>query len=141
MKRIIITLSVLCIILLTSCSSLWAPQYAESDDILVSVYDYTSKNADELSDGEKIAYALFGLYEFDNTSLEEKITRVEMLDWSLNEQMQGDLYTGYFVTYKVNIKDKTWYALVDLTEFDSGRYEWKVIDIDRSLSEIKSWLY
>lgn len=141
MKRIIFALSVLSTIMLSSCSGLLAPQYAENDDILVSVYDYTSKNADGLSDGEKFAYALFGLYEYDNTTREEKITRVEILDWCLNEQMQGNSYTGYFVTYKVSIGDNILYALVDLAEFDSGRYEWKVIDIARSLSEIQSWLY
>lgn len=139
-KNLIIFCVVLVTHLFSSCSGLFAPQFAENDDILVSVYDYTSQNASGLSDGEKMAYAILGLYEYDNTSRDEKITRVEMLDWGLNEQMQGNSYTGYFVTYRVNLSD-TWYALVDLTEFDSGRYEWKVIDVDTSLSEIQSMLY
>ena len=64
-----------------------------------------------------------------------------MLEWCLNESMQGNSYTGYYVTYEVKLGDERWYTLIDLTEFDSGRYEWKIIDADQSLSEIQSLLY
>lgn len=134
MKRIIIALSVLCTFLLSSCSALLAPTHAEDDSVLINVYDKTVG----LDDGVRIAHAIFGIQE---ASRSEKLKSVEMLDWCLNEQMMGDSYTGYFVTYKVKVGDETWYTLVDLTEFDSGSYEGKFIDTDRSLSTIQSMLY
>ncbi len=134
MKRIIIALSVLCTFLLSSCSALLAPTHAEDESVLINVYDKTVG----LDDGVRIAHAIFGIQE---ASRSEKLKSVEMLDWCLNEQMMGDSYTGYFVTYKVKVGDETWYTLIDLTEFDSGSYEGKFIDTDRSLSTIQSMLY
>jgi len=134
MKRIIIALCVLCTFLLSSCSALLAPTHAEDDSVLINVYDKTVG----LDDGVRIAHAIFGIKE---VSRSEKLKSVEMLDWCLNEQMLGDSYTGYFVTYKVKVGDETWYTLIDLTEFDSGSYEGKFIDTDRSLSTIQSMLY
>lgn len=134
MKRIIIALCVLCTFLLSSCSALLAPTHAEDDSVLINVYDKTVG----LDDGVRIAHAIFGIQE---ASRSEKLKSVEMLDWCLNEQMMGDSYTGYFVTYKVKVGDETWYTLVDLIEFDSGSYEGKFIDTDRSLSTIQSMLY
>lgn len=134
MKRIIIALSVLCTFMLPSCTALLTPTHAEDDSVLINVYDKTVG----LDDGVRIAHAIFGIQE---ASRSEKINSVEMLDWCLNEQMLGDSYTGYFVTYKVKVGDETWYTLIDLTEFDSGSYEGKFIDTDRSLSTIQSMLY
>ncbi len=134
MKRIIIALSVLCTFLLSSCTALLTPTHAEDESVLINVYDKTVG----LDDGVRIAHAIFGIQE---ASRSEKINSVEMLDWCLNEQMLGDSYTGYFVTYKVKVGDETWYTLIDLTEFDSGSYEGKFIDTDRSLSTIQSMLY
>lgn len=134
MKRIIIALSVLCTFLLSSCTALLTPTHAEDESVLISVYDKTAG----LDDGVRIAHAIFGIQE---VSRSEKLNSVEMLDWCLNEQMLGDSYTGYFVTYKVKVGDETWYTLIDLTEFDSGSYEGKFIDTDRSLSTIQSMLY
>ena len=134
MKRIIIALSVLCTFLLYSCTALLTPTHAEDESVLISVYDKTAG----LDDGVRIAHAIFGIQE---ASRSEKLNSVEMLDWCLNEQMLGDSYTGYFVTYKVKVGDETWYTLIDLTEFDSGSYEGKFIDTDRSLSTIQSMLY
>lgn len=134
MKRIIIALSVLCTFLLSSCTALLTPTHAEDESVLINVYDKTVG----LDDGVRIAHAIFGIQE---ASRSEKLKSVEMLDWCLNEQMMGDSYTGYFVTYKVKVGDETWYTLVDLIEFDSGSYEGKFIDTDRSLSTIQSMLY
>ena len=134
MKRIIIALSVLCTLMLPSCSAFLTPTHAEDDSVLINVYDKTAG----LNDGVRIAHAIFGIQE---ASRSEKLNSVEMLDWCLNEQMLGDSYTGYFVTYKVKVGDETWYTLIDLTEFDSGSYEGKFIDTDRSLSTIQSMLY
>lgn len=134
MKRLIIAFSVLCTFLLSSCTALLTPTHAEDESVLISVYDKTVG----LDDGVRIAHAIFGIQE---ASRSEKLNSVEMLDWCLNEQMMGNSYTGYFVTYKVKVGDETWYTLVDLTEFDSGSYEGKFIDTDRSLSTIQSMLY
>ena len=134
MKRIIIALSVLCTFLLSSCTALLTPTHAEDESVLINVYDKTVG----LDDGVRIAHAIFGIQE---ASRSEKLNSVEMLDWCLNEQMLGNSYTGYFVTYKVKVGDETWYTLIDLTEFDSGSYEGKFIDTDRSLSTIQSMLY
>lgn len=134
MKRLIIAFSVLCTFLLSSCTALLTPTHAEDESVLISVYDKTVG----LDDGVRIAHAIFGIQE---ASRSEKLNSVEMLDWCLNEQMLGDSYTGYFVTYKVKVGDETWYTLIDLTEFDSGSYEGKFIDTDRSLSTIQSMLY
>ena len=82
-----------------------------------------------------------GLGNYEKVPKSQKIKSVEMLDWSLNEQMLGNSYTGYFVTYKVTYGEKTKYTLIDLTEFDAGGYQWKVIDCDSSLSSIQSMLY
>ena len=134
MKRLIIALSVLCTFLLSSCTALLTPTHAEDESVLISVYDKTAG----LDDGVRIAHAIFGIQE---ASRSEKLNSVEMLDWCLNEQMMGNSYTGYFVTYKVKVGDETWYTLIDLTEFDSGSYEGKFIDTNRSLSTIQSMLY
>ena len=134
MKRIIIALSVLCTFLPSSCTALLTSTHAEDESVLLSVYDKTAG----LDDGVRIAHAIFGIQE---ASRSEKLNSVEMLDWCLNEQMLGDSYTGYFVTYKDKFDGETWYNLVDLTEFDSGSYEGKFIDTDRSLSTIQSMLY
>lgn len=134
MKRIIIALSVLCTFLLPSCTALLTPTHAEDESVLISVYDKTVG----LDDGVRIAHAIFGIQE---ASRSEKLNSVEMLDWCLNEQMLGNSYTGYFVTYKVTYGDHTRYTLIDLTEFDAGGYQWKVIDCDPSLSTIQSMLY
>ena len=134
MKRIIIALSVLCTFLLPSCTALLTPTHAEDESVLISVYDKTVG----LDDGVRIAHAIFGIQE---ASRSEKLNSVEMLDWCLNEQMLGNSYTRYFVTYKVTYGDHTRYTLIDLTEFDAGGYQWKVIDCDPSLSTIRSMLY
>ena len=134
MKRLIIALSVLCTFLLSSCTALLTPTHAEDESVLISVYDKTAG----LDDGVRIAHAIFGIQE---ASRSEKLNSVEMLDWCLNEQMLGNSYTGYFVTYKVTYGDHTRYTLIDLTEFDAGGYQWKVIDCDPSLSTIQSMLY
>ena len=141
MKRIIIVLSVLGTFLLPSCSDLLAPTHAEDESVLINVYDETLRlqlGLKNWSIGERFIAAICGIQE---ASRSEKINSVEMLDWCFNEQMQGDSYTGYFITYKVTMGEKTCYTLLDLTEFDSGGCEWKVIDSDRSLSTIQSELY
>lgn len=133
MKKVIITTVILLAIALSSCTALLAPSFAENDDVLIAVYDktYRIKSRD---------WWIFG-DDLSKVPQTKKINSVKMLEWCLNESMLGDSYTGYFVTYEVWFDDSQWYTLIDLTEFDSDRYEWKVIDADQSLSTIQSMLY
>ena len=135
MKKLLIAYAFFCLLVCHSCTVFLAPSYAEEDDILIDVYNQT----DEICFGKY--YLTFHLFGIGNVSQSEKIDRVEMLEWCLNEAVQGNSYTGYYITYSVKLGDDNWYALVDLTEFDSGRYEWRVLDADRSLSAIQSLLY
>lgn len=144
-KYIQVILGMLCMVCLSSCGALLAPKYAENDEVLCHVYDVVrEESTSELEDGLQLLAILAG-GKLATPTTEEKIQNTKMLEWSVNEQMLGDSYTGYFVTYQVVINkgenSYTYYALVDLTEFDSGRYEWEVIDVDQSLSAIQSWLY
>ncbi len=147
MKRLTLAFCVLATFSLSSCTAFLAPTCAENDDILVDVYDktfhITMEHGLENYSGQLYNTLRFlrGDGGFGNISQSEKISNTEMIEWSLNESMQGDSYTGYYITYEVKIKESHWYALVDLTEFDSGRYEWKVIEASKSLSEIQSMLY
>lgn len=138
-------LGMLCMVCLSSCGALLAPKYAENDEVLCHVYDVVcEESTSELEDGLQLLAILAG-GKLATPTTEEKIQNTKMLEWSVNEQMLGDSYTGYFVTYRVVINkgenSYTYYALVDLTEFDSGEYEWEVVDVDESLSAIQSWLY
>lgn len=144
-KYIQVILGMLCMAYLSSCGTLLAPKYAEDEDVLCHVYDVVrEESTSELEDGLQLLAILAG-GKLATPTTEEKIQNTKMLEWSVNEQMLGDSYTGYFVTYRVVINkgenSYTYYALVDLTEFDSGEYEWEIVDVDESLSAIQSWLY
>lgn len=141
MKQIIIALSVLCAFLLPSCSAFLSPNHAEDDDLLAAVYDETLSMQWGTTNWDRVLAVCNNLGDYQKVPKSQKIKSVEMLDWTLNEQMLGNSYTGYFVTYKVSYGDNTRYTLIDLTEFDAGGYQWKVIDCDPSLSSIQSMLY
>lgn len=137
MKKVIITTVILLAIALSSCTTLLAPSFAENNDVLIDVYDKTyCIRLEDIGLGN-----LLILGTSTNEPESKKINSVKMLEWCLNESMLGDSYTGYFVTYEVLLDEGRWYTLIDLTEFDSDRYEWKVIDADQSLSTIQSMLY
>lgn len=57
---------------------------------------------------------------------------VEMIDWQWSGT-QGETFTGYYVVYSVN---STEYIIIDLVEFDNGKYEMKFINRARSLSSL-----
>lgn len=64
---------------------------------------------------------------------------VKVLDWSINENLIGDAYIGYIVTYEIGTG---YYALVNLIEFDdSSRYEQELIYRGRSLSDLNDHIY
>lgn len=143
MKKVIITTVILLAIALSSCTALLAPSFAENDDVLIDVYEetYRIKSGFDSQLGLLFFEELFTKNGLSKVPQTKKINSVKMLEWCLNESMLGDSYTGYFVTYEVWFDDSQWYTLIDLTEFDSDRYEWKVIDADPSLSTIQSMLY
>jgi len=78
-----------------------------------------------------------------------KFMIIEPIDYVFNQQMQGNSYVGYFVTYSLDMSypaneyysQLPYYYLVQLTEFDNGRWEAEIIDKSKSLSEIQSNLY
>lgn len=147
MKRLALAFCVLATFALSACTTFLEPTCAERGDILVDVYNKTFDimMEDGLEDYSGQLYNtlrfLRGDGGFSKISQSEKISNTEMLEWCLNESMQGNSYTGYYITYEVRFEKSQWYALVDLTEFDSGRYEWKVIYASESLSEIQGMLY
>ncbi len=135
-----ITLTIL--LCLPSCTALLAPEHAEDDDILCYVYDkvhYAEIVSDPLYVFNTFAGAKYSTADTD----EEKVERTEMLEWHLNESMLGNSYTGYYIVYTARMceTEKTFYALLDLTEFVSGKCEYKLLSTNSSLSEINSLLY
>lgn len=44
------------------------------------------------------------------------------------------------MTYRVTVEDGTYYALIDLLEFEDGRYEARLIAIESTLSAIKAYI-
>ena len=127
MKKVIITTVILLAIALSSCTTLLAPSFAENNDVLIDVYDKTyCIRLEDISLG-----SLLILGTSTNEPESKKINSVKMLEWCLNESMLGDSYTGYFVTYEVLLDEGRWYTLIDRTEFDSDRYEWKVSEGDQ----------
>lgn len=141
MKKVIITTVILLAIALSSCTALLAPSFAENNNVLIDVYEETYRIKKGYDTKRTILGFCDDFYGLSKVPQTKKINSVKMLEWCLNESMLGDSYTGYYVTYEVLIDDSRWYTLIDLTEFDSDRYEWKVIDADPSLSTIQSMLY
>lgn len=70
----------------------------------------------------------------------EKLENIHVINWEYNRSTQGDSYEGYFITYSVDIDDDVLYSLVDLVEFENGRYEWTILEKSRSLSAIQNLL-
>lgn len=75
-----------------------------------------------------------------NLSDKEKLENIHVINWEYNRSTQGDSYEGYFITYSVDIDDDVLYSLVDLVEFENGRYEWTILEKSRSLSAIQNLL-
>lgn len=135
----------LCMVGLTSCNALLAPEHAKDNNVRCRIYDEVSKQSKSDFEEGLDLFCLVAGGSLPELTVAEKIQNTKMLEWSLNEQMLGDTYTGYFITYEVQVQKRngsvTYYALVDFTEFDSGKWQFKVLDVDESLSEIQSWLY
>ncbi len=135
-------IAIVVLVCLPSCSALLAPEHAEDDDILCWVYDQVHN--EEIVSDPWYVFSYFAGAEYPKASTdEEKVARTKMLEWHLNEDMLGDNYTGYYIVYTARMceTEKTFYALLDLTEFDTGRREWKLLSTSSSLSEINSLLY
>ena len=60
---------------------------------------------------------------------------VKIINWDWSENNQGDTFTGYMVTYEVGNGN---YALVNLIEFDDGKWSAQMEYKGRSLQELNS---
>lgn len=60
---------------------------------------------------------------------------VKIINWDWSENNQGDTFTGYLVTYEVGNGN---YALVNLIEFDDGKWSAQMEYKGRSLQELNS---
>ncbi len=74
-----------------------------------------------------------GLYSTDD---------VKVLDWVFNEDMLGDNFTSYIVTYQVGeIETDVEFVLANVIEFEnSNMFEVKILYHGASLSEITEYL-
>ena len=64
---------------------------------------------------------------------------VTVLNWSLDQNMLGDKYTGYIVTYEIG---SGYYALASVVEFDeTSKYEVRVVYHGKSLAKINDYIY
>ena len=123
---------------LTSCSSLLSPQFAESQEVLEYVFDHTYVEMLE----DWFGTALF--HGDPNPAYNEnsKSANVTMLDWRINVDIDGDDFIGYYIIYEVQYQYNTYYTLVDLVEwFDGSHYQKKIIAVERTISDIYSYLY
>lgn len=122
--------------LFCACSSFHEPQCMKERAILLDVYNKTWHNRSDEEIGLSFLFGQFG----PELSDEEILENIHVINWEHNQNTQGDSYEGYFVTYSVNIDDDVLYSLVDLVEFENGRYEWTVLETSRSLSAIQNLL-
>lgn len=142
----ILAISFLC----TSCNNLLEPQYATSNDVLSWVYaaaeeEYMSTMLH--SDDPFEQRMIEGMQELMQSigyeckvPEEDRIAKTSMMEWILNSDVQGDTYTGYFITYQVELKEEIVYALIDLVEFDNtGKYEIKLVGVERTISDINDY--
>lgn len=72
-----------------------------------------------------------------NLSKEERASKVENVDWDIS-QNGGEHYHCFYIYYRVKCKKHTLYALVELTEFDSGEVEYDILAVESTLSAIKN---
>ena len=86
------------------------------------------------------ACQLCALIAFANESTETRTANTQLVEWCANSDEISSNYTGFLVTYRVTVEDGTYYALIDLLEFEDGRYEARLIAIENTLSAIKSYI-
>lgn len=68
--------------------------------------------------------------------IQEKINQtVKVIDWELNGNGQGDTFTSYLVTYEI-IAESSNYALVNLIEFDDGKWNAWIEGYDENLANL-----
>lgn len=64
--------------------------------------------------------------------------KVKIINWDLSANGQGDSYTSYLVTYEVSNENQSQYILVNLIEFDDGRWSAQIEYNNASLQELNS---
>lgn len=129
-------------LLIQSCALL-PPKNADSDEIKCSVYaavdEYLEENRSKSWMEEYFEdnlSMLLGKYKCKVPD-EVRIDSTEVIDWDHSDN-KGNEYRTYFVYYRILIRHSSYYALVALTEFKDGSYEWSIEDVEPTLSEVKS---
>lgn len=126
--------------LFTSCSSLLEPKLAEHSQILNDVYRLADKDVNQESNEWKWAIAVLsgGSVEQDKSNHSKD---VKMVEWHIANDQIGDDYIGYYIVYKVQLKNKSVYTLVNLLEWDDEEnYEITHIATENSMSAITYYL-
>lgn len=135
-KTILSTMLIVVCTLFCACSLFHEPRCMNERAILLDVYNKTWYNRSD----DEIGFSFLCGQFCPELSDEEILENIHVINWEYNRSTQGDSYEGYFVTYSVNIKDDVLYSLVDLVEFENGRYEWTVLETSSSLSAIQNLL-
>ncbi len=130
---------------LTSCKS-FEPQYAEDEKLMCWAYEkaylYDIDNPIVNSGFEREFYdaflglaSLYGAKKSCSVDVETRLNNTSLVDWQYNEDTMKSKFDVYTVIYKVELKDRTLYVIVNLIEnTKDGRYEGSLIDVETSLA-------
>lgn len=130
---------------LTSCKS-FEPQYAEEEKLMCWAYEqaylYDIDNPIVNSGFEREFYdaflglaSLYGAKKSCGVDVETRLNNTSLVDWQYNEDTMKSKFDVYTVIYKVELKDRTLYVIVNLIEnTKEGRYEGSLIDVETSLA-------
>ncbi len=62
---------------------------------------------------------------------------VQMVNYDFDLDATGDTYDGYYITYRIVHENAAKpYVLMQLTEFEDGRYEVSIVDKERVISDL-----
>ncbi len=133
---------VMAVFIFASCSLVKGPKNSETDKVKGFVYakiwDYDLENNPKGALIRSFATSFVGAC---NTPIETRTANTDVVEWNVNSDEISSDYTGFLVTYRVTLNDGTsYYALIDLLEFDDGRYEAQLIAIENTLSAIKAYM-
>ena len=129
------------IALFASCSVVEGPKNAETDKVkgyvYAQVWDYDWENNPKGALVKAFVAPLKGACDIPT---ETRTANTQLVEWCANSDEISSNYTGFLVTYRVTVEDGTYYALIDLLEFEDGRYEARLIAIENTLSAIKAYI-
>lgn len=129
------------VFIFASCSLVKGPKNSEADKVkgfvYAKVWDYDWENNPK---GALVKAFVAPLKGACNIPMETRTANTEVVEWTVNSDEISSDYTGFLVTYRVTLDDGSYYALIDLMEFDDGRYEAQLIAIENTLSAIKAYM-